>query len=118
MCCAPSLRGGAWYGREVSGEEFSRAGRYLLASLMRLHDLDNDGALGRPEGEIALKALGLSDDEVYASLSLLDFSRDGLLQPAEVRLCAPEHSPCFFSFPPSCHTCKHAFGKERRRGRD
>ena len=106
-----------WCGREVSGEEFSRAGQDVLASLMQLHDLDNDGALGRPEGEIALKALGLSDDDVYSSLSLLDFSRDGLLQPAEVCVCASEHQQSFFSFPPSFHTCKHASRKERRRGR-
>ena len=90
-------------GRQVSGEEFSAAGQRIMARLMRLHDGNHDGLLGRQEGSLALKAIGLSERDVYASLPLLDFSRDGELQPEEVDNLRREPLCC----PHACHLLPH-----------
>ena len=68
---------------QVSAEEFSLAGRQILRRMLYVYDGNKDGVLERGEGEIALRAIGLTEADTVRALALLDFSRDGMISQDE-----------------------------------
>ena len=68
---------------QVSAEEFSLAGRQILRRMLYVYDGNKDGVLERGEGEIALRAIGLTEADTVRALALMDFSRDGMISQDE-----------------------------------